>query len=169
MYSIKFEGYDYWHRFYEDEIQRVKEKEMKLEVTTDYRNPKWCMVRDREDGEWKKVILINDNSNLNLEYPYGCIPDYIEEAFLKGKEIDFPIPYRYAKPCPEKEYKAYSKPKLEWIGKTVKDKNDGAIEEIRYISNSGVIFSGDGRIETSFDYLYKNFTWLDCSVCGEEV
>ena len=27
-------------------------EEMKLEVTTDYKDPKWCEVRDFEDDEW---------------------------------------------------------------------------------------------------------------------
>ena len=152
------------------------EKFPKLEVTTDYRNPKWCMVSDNEK-EWERRILIADNSSLNLEYPYDAVGPNDEEYFLKGEQIEFPTNYTYAKPCPEKEYKAYEIPKLEWIRKIVKDKKSGKklnIENItRNLATDELVLSlmqqstGDIFYTTMQEFL-DTCTWLDGSVCGEE-
>lgn len=162
---VYLQGVDYPY-FEADDLEKVEEKEMKLEETTDYKDPKYCMVSDNKK-DWGRRILINDNSDLNLEYPYICVHLLDEERFLRGeKYIDTNI-FKYAKPCPE--YKAYSEPKLEWVLKETyvkfKDGNK-LIHKISYISKNGVFLNnlyGDIDLET----LYKKCTWLDGSPCGE--
>lgn len=69
--KIYLEGIDY-PCFEESQLEKV---ENKLEVTTDYKDPKYCMVRDSEYESWEKEILINDNSNFNSEFSYGIVAD----------------------------------------------------------------------------------------------
>ena len=157
--------------------QWLKENNMKLEVTTDYKDPKWCEVRDFEDDEWEKAILIADNSTLNLEYPYSIVQHLDEKAFLNGEKVNIVLRRRFARPIPKKEYKPYSEPKLEWIGKIVKDKKSGKklnIENItRNLATDELVLSlmqqstGDIFYTTMQEFL-DTCTWLDGSVCGEE-
>lgn len=143
--------------------------DIKLEVTTDYKDPKWCEVRNFEGDEWEKAILISDNSTLNLKFPYRVIYPSDEKAFLNGEADCVTARRRFARPLLEKKYKAYTEPKLDWVEREVKAKKANIIYKIRYVGKTGVIFSGDGGAETSFDSLYKYYTWLDDSVCGDEI
>ena len=153
-----------------------KENEMELEVTKDYKDPKWCEVRDSEDGEWKKAILINDNSRFNIKFPYDVITAEDEELFLGGKTINTPCCYKYARPIPEKEYKPYFKFNSEWKGKKIKSKNFGIILEIigthyDYDNRETKICAKNADDEIfiiSNKAMFEQYTWLDGSVCGEE-
>ena len=148
---------------------------MELEVTKDYKDPKWCEVRDSEDDEWKKAILINDNSRFNIKYPYDVITAEDEELFLGGKTINTPCCYTYARPIPKKEYKPYDEPKFEWVKDGEKVIHTGRVHRISSVGvrNSGIWFVGLSFKKAYTTYLNMNqfldeCTWLDGSVCGEE-
>lgn len=155
--------------YHEDDFEKV---EPKLEVTTSYRDPKWCMVSD-DKKDWMKRILIHDASGLNLKFPYRTICPRDEKKFLRGETHCSTSIYEHAKPCPE--YKAYSEPKLEWIGKIVEDKKSGKklnIENItRNLATDELVLSlvqqstGDIFYTTMQDFFDK-CVWLDGSPCG---
>ena len=149
-------------------------EEMKLEITTDYKDPKWCEVRDSEDEEWKTSILVADSSDLNLKFPYRAICISDKKDFLNGKKVDA-VGYKYARPIPKKEYKPYDEPNFEWVkdGKRVIHRGKEHRISSVGVRNSGIWFVGLSYKDTYTTYLNMNqfldeCTWLDGSVCGEE-
>ena len=94
------------------------------------------------------------------------IPE-VENPFITTNEENVVTAWTYARPIPKKEYKAYSEPKLEWIGKKVKDKF-GVESTIRMIGSGYVNFKENNN-EASCEDLFKNYTWLDGSICGDNI
>ena len=148
---------------------------MKLEVTKDYKDPKWCEVRDNKYSEWEKAILIADNSTLNLEYHYRIVHLLDEESFLNGEKVRL-MPKRFARPIPKKEYKPYGEPNFEWVKDGKKVIHTGRVHRISSVGvrNSGIWFVGLSFKKAYTTYLNMNqfldeCTWLDGSVCGEEI
>ncbi len=68
---------------------------------------------------------------------------------------------------PQKKYKAYDKPSLEWLEKTIVDKSRDCMAIIGFVGKNSI--KTEEYDEISFDKLYNDYTWVDGSVCGQEV
>ena len=114
------------------------------------------------DGDFDRIFVQYRPELIN---PFECVAIRYEEEFKNGEPY-FVSHWKYAKAI-EPKYKAYAEPKLEWIGKKVKDKF-GVESTIRMIGSGYVNFKENNN-EVSCEDLFKNYTWLDGSICGDKI
>lgn len=182
---VEIEGVEepYWYKKKAFEKVDVPEEEGEKKV---YHTP----CGDFEEGEMVKTaygnrIFISYAQTLNM--PYICVITNNEENYKNNLPVTLST-FNPISKLPEKQYKAYDKPSLDWIGKEVIRKcsqtsytivgfecigksNKGILILLKNTDELNESISSDDAPKLSY-YLYglfKNYTWADGSVFGQEV
>ncbi len=122
--------------------------------------------------EGERVITGCDDERIfysydaNLKEPYSCVVGWCEEEYKNGEKFTIATWDKIEK-IPQKKYKAYDKPSLEWLEKTIVDKSRDCMAIIGFVGKNSI--KTEEYDEISFDKLYNDYTWVDGSVCGQEV
>jgi hypothetical protein len=145
-----------------DKIEEVTYEIGKKYVVTNYEkdlsNEQYC---NEEDNHRILVAYIP-----NAKYPFICVSNGWAKKYANGGKYST-CGWRYAKAVEEPKYKAYSKPKLEWILEETKVIFREKEIKIYALLKDGVMLENFGF--ASFDYFLKNCTWLDGTPCGDKI
>lgn len=96
-----------------------------------------------------------------------------KKEFLKSGKFSCPMFFKFAKTCPEKEYKPYKQYKDSFKEKEVRNIASGKIEKIvgyKLMHKYTLILQSETGAchEVTCSELYVAYRWLDGSVFGEE-
>ena len=113
------------------------------------------------------------------------VSEYFSEEFVYTEEFLFYYPnlekpfvtidsdknvsnWKYARAI-QPEYKAYSEPKVEWIGKPMLNKKTGKRYSIRSIAYYGEVLAIETYegLKYTMQEMFNEWTWLDGTPCGE--
>ena len=122
----------------------------------------WCI--DIPDFVKGQEIETSDNKKWWIEKIFYSYDSSLEFPYLTKSMCGSINSFKYARAI-EPKYVPYKEPKLEWIGKEVKD-GFGDLLEITSIGKPFVVLEDDNNIP--FDYLLKHFQWSDGTPCGEK-
>ena len=153
-------------------IEYKKEHEMKGKVIAEWQPVKGEHVLGCQliSEEWREYVYVNTMKEAIAPYYLAFLED--EYSLKNGEKVNL-FDFSYIKQIPKPKYKAYTEPKLEWIGEIIQCKGSKTTEEI----TGGVLVNGKWEIHTkgtiatfNLNILFDIFVWKKTQLpCGDTI